>query len=192
MSTSGVRAIPFSFSHRTEDQHRQLSSELIGKYPTSRRRIWATFRSDPSPTRILSSGGLAFPAQKVAFTKGGYLTSRSFSATIIRAYSCLFALLGNPEMVGVDFLPPKSYFRRGLVPSVLNATCSLTNYISRIYHMNISDKGNVCIDILKNNWSPALSIFKVVLSLSSLLTDPNPCLSLLPLMSLLISLISLF
>ena len=44
--------------------------------------------------------------------------------------------------------------------------------------MNISDKGNVCIDILKNNWSPALSIFKVVLSLSSLLTDPNPCASL--------------
>ncbi|KAI0295787.1 ubiquitin-conjugating enzyme/RWD-like protein [Russula brevipes] len=37
-----------------------------------------------------------------------------------------------------------------------------------------SEKGNVCIDILKNNWSPALSIFKVVLSLSSLLTDPNP------------------
>jgi ubiquitin-conjugating enzyme E2 D/E len=44
--------------------------------------------------------------------------------------------------------------------------------------MNISEKGNVCIDILKNNWSPALSIFKVVLSLSSLLTDPNPCASL--------------
>jgi len=43
--------------------------------------------------------------------------------------------------------------------------------------MNISEKGNVCIDILKNNWSPALSIFKVVLSLSSLLTDPNPCVS---------------
>jgi ubiquitin-conjugating enzyme E2 D/E len=48
--------------------------------------------------------------------------------------------------------------------------------------MNISDKGNVCIDILKNNWSPALSIFKVVLSLSSLLTDPNPCVFLLPFM----------
>ena len=47
--------------------------------------------------------------------------------------------------------------------------------------MNISEKGNVCIDILKNNWSPALSIFKVVLSLSSLLTDPNPCASQYPL-----------
>ena len=40
--------------------------------------------------------------------------------------------------------------------------------------MNISDKGNICIDILKQNWSPALSLFKVMLSLSSLLTDPNP------------------
>ncbi|PFH49620.1 hypothetical protein AMATHDRAFT_62851 [Amanita thiersii Skay4041] len=45
---------------------------------------------------------------------------------------------------------------------------------TRIYHMNISEQGNICIDILKQNWSPALSLFKVMLSLSSLLTDPNP------------------
>ena len=35
-------------------------------------------------------------------------------------------------------------------------------------------RGSVCIDLLKNNWSPALSLYKVLLSLSSLLTDPNP------------------
>ncbi|KAI6026528.1 ubiquitin-conjugating enzyme/RWD-like protein [Pisolithus microcarpus] len=53
-------------------------------------------------------------------------------------------------------------------------------FVTRIYHMNISDKGGICIDILKQNWSPALSLFKVMLSLSSLLTDPNPRTSCLP------------
>ncbi|KAF8504375.1 ubiquitin-conjugating enzyme/RWD-like protein [Russula emetica] len=72
------------------------------------------------------------------------------------------------------FSAPKVLFQTRFGSFCSYATYSFINPISRIYHMNISDKGNVCIDILKNNWSPALSIFKVVLSLSSLLTDPNP------------------
>ena len=32
----------------------------------------------------------------------------------------------------------------------------------------------VCLDILNTNWSPALTLVKVLLSISSLLTDPNP------------------
>lgn len=45
---------------------------------------------------------------------------------------------------------------------------------TQIFHPNISTSGDVCIDILKTQWSPALGIHKILLSISSLLSDPNP------------------
>ena len=47
-------------------------------------------------------------------------------------------------------------------------------FLTKIYNPNIDNLGRICLDILKDKWSPALQIRTVLLSIQALLSAPNP------------------
>ena len=57
---------------------------------------------------------------------------------------------------GYPFKPPKIKFK------------------TPIFHPNINGFGDICLDTITTNWAPTMTIGKVLLSICSLLTDPNP------------------
>ena len=48
----------------------------------------------------------------------------------------------------------------------------VVRFITKIFHPNISRHGDVGLDSIHHNWSLALTISKVLISIQSLLTDP--------------------
>lgn len=86
---------------------------------------------------------------------------------IYRWTATIFGPADSPYSGGTFFLDitfPKEY-------PFKPPKCKFT---TRIYHPNISPNGDICLDILAAQWSPALTIAKVLLSICSLLDDPNP------------------
>ena len=61
-----------------------------------------------------------------------------------------------------------------LVPTDYPFKPPVIKFRTRIWHPNISsDTGQICLDILQENWNPALVLTKILLSIQALLSSPN-------------------
>eukprot|EP00898_Chlorokybus_atmophyticus_P002767 jgi/Chlat1/3491/Chrsp23S03680 len=45
---------------------------------------------------------------------------------------------------------------------------------TKVYHPNIDLEGNVCLNILREDWKPVLSVTSIIYGLQYLFLDPNP------------------
>lgn len=53
-------------------------------------------------------------------------------------------------------LPPKGFF------------------LTKIFHPNVSEKGDICVNTLKKDWTPEMGIRHILITIKCLLINPNP------------------
>lgn len=75
--------------------------------------------------------------------------------------------------------PPNTPYENGTFSLILTFDESYPNhppevsFVSEMFHPNIYPNGDLCLDIIKNRWSPSYDVLGILLSIQSLLNDPN-------------------
>jgi ubiquitin-protein ligase len=81
--------------------------------------------------------------------------------------------------VGVPRLSADTPFEDGTFRLVLTFDEQYPNkpptvkFLSRMFHPNVYNNGELCLDILQNRWSPTYDVAAILTSVQSLLHDPN-------------------
>ncbi|XP_034688342.1 probable acyl-activating enzyme 18, peroxisomal isoform X2 [Vitis riparia] len=118
-------------------------------------------------------GGRCWPSTTSVSASGKRIQKEMMELNADPPDDCSAGPKGTPYEGGIFFLditfpsdypfkPPKVVFK------------------TRIYHCNVDSAGNLSVDILKDSWSPALTISNVLLAIRSIFTKPDPYNALVP------------
>ncbi|CED84954.1 ubiquitin-conjugating enzyme e2-24 kda [Phaffia rhodozyma] len=85
------------------------------------------------------------------------------------------------HLLGTFIGPPDTPYEGGqyevdiIIPDQYPFLPVKMKFITRLYHPNVSSQsGAICLDILKDQWTPVLTLKSTLISLQSLLCSPEP------------------
>lgn len=85
-----------------------------------------------------------------------------------------FTIVGGPYMGQKHIIEVKLVYGRDPSTYVYPISAPMCSFITPIWHPNISDKGTICLDVLKDNWSPSMYTGTIINALKMLLLNPEP------------------
>ncbi|KAK8601942.1 hypothetical protein V6N12_051764 [Hibiscus sabdariffa] len=144
---------------------------------------------------MLGGGGKSLSSSTTAAAAGGtWVSTTSVSASGRRIQREMSELNADPpphcsaapkgdnlfHWVATIIGPPGTPYQGGIFflditfPSDYPFQPPKVVFKTRIYHCNVDAAGNLSLDILKDSWSPALTITKVLTAIRAIFTDPDP------------------
>ncbi|CAD5126038.1 DgyrCDS14212 [Dimorphilus gyrociliatus] len=125
-------------------------------------------------------------------SKSGRVNQKKVSAAVLRVQKDLNDL-NLPKTCKVDFpdpddllnfkltlIPDEGFYRGGKfvfsfkIPPGYPHEAPKVKCETMVYHPNIDLQGNICLNILREDWKPVLNLHSVIVGIQFLFLEPNP------------------
>lgn len=125
-------------------------------------------------------------------SRSGRVNQKKVSAAVLRVQKDLNDL-NLPKTCKVDFsdpddllnfkmtlIPDEGFYRGGkfcfnfTIPPGYPHEAPKVKCATKVYHPNIDLEGNICLNILREDWKPVLNLHSVIVGIQFLFLEPNP------------------